>query len=223
MITNDSGPLHIAAALSVPSVSIFGPTDPDRTVIAGNSSPTFAGGGVFIGPYLTVTITRTVTKGPRSAALMLVGHALLEGLLLVGFAFGPEVAWALRVERSGEVRHLVQPFSGGLLDLRFETADGLLTCGTLALDPARRIVAVGGEAVELTKREFDLLQFLLQNKGLVLSRDTLLDRVWDMDFDGGTNAVDVYIRFLRRKLDEPFDQKLIHTVRGVGYVLRSES
>ena len=103
-----------------------------------------------------------------------------------------------------------------------ETADGLLTCGTLALDPARRIVVVGGEAVELTKREFDLLQFLLQNKGLVLSRDTLLDRVWDMDFDGGTNAVDVYIRFLRAKIDDAFGIKLIHTVRGVGYVVKDE-
>lgn len=103
-----------------------------------------------------------------------------------------------------------------------ETADGLLTCGTLALDPARRTVVVGGEAVELTKREFDLLQFLLQNKGLVLSRDTLLDRVWDMDFDGGTNAVDVYIRFLRAKIDDAFGIKLIHTVRGVGYVVKDE-
>lgn len=103
-----------------------------------------------------------------------------------------------------------------------ETAEGLLVCGPLALDPARRTVAVGGEPVELTKREFDLLQYLLQNKGLVLSRDTLLDRVWDMDFDGGTNAVDVYIRFLRAKIDDAFGIKLIHTVRGVGYVVKDE-
>ncbi|MGB4432242.1 MAG: winged helix-turn-helix domain-containing protein, partial [Limnochordia bacterium] len=90
------------------------------------------------------------------------------------------------------------------------------------LDPGSRQVAVGGVPVELTKREFDLLQYLLENKGIVLSRENILEKVWGYDFEGETNAVDVYIRFLRSKIDEAFDLKLISTVRGVGYVIRDE-
>ncbi len=98
----------------------------------------------------------------------------------------------------------------------------VLTAGPLILDAARRQVSVGDVPVKLTKREFDLLQYLLENKGLVLSRDTLLENVWGFDFEGETNAVDVYVRFLRSKIDEVFDIKLISTVRGVGYVIRDE-
>lgn len=99
---------------------------------------------------------------------------------------------------------------------------GILSTAALKLDKGQRLVTVNGAPVELTKKEFDLLQFLLENKGLVLSRDVLLEHVWEYDFDGGTNAVDVYIRFLRSKLDEAFDMKLIHTIRGVGYVIKDE-
>ena len=81
---------------------------------------------------------------------------------------------------------------------------------------------MSGTPVELTRREFDLLHHLLENKGRVLSREALLDSVWGFDFVGETNSVDVYIRFLRSKIDEAFDIKLIHTVRGVGYVIREE-
>lgn len=97
----------------------------------------------------------------------------------------------------------------------------LSACG-VTLDAARRTVHAGAVSVDLTKREFDLLHYMLKNKGLVLSRETLLDNVWDYEFDGGTNAVDVYIRFLRAKIDDAFDIKLIHTVRGVGYVIKDE-
>lgn len=90
------------------------------------------------------------------------------------------------------------------------------------LDPARRQVSYAGQVIELTKREFDLLHTLMLNKGIVLSREILLEKVWDMDFDGGTNAVDVYIRFLRSKIDQLYDIQLIQTVRGVGYVIRDE-
>ena len=83
-------------------------------------------------------------------------------------------------------------------------------------------MAVSGTPVELTRREFDLLHHLLENKCRVLSREALLDSVWGFDFVGETNSVDVYIRFLRSKIDEAFDIKLIHTVRGVGYVIREE-
>lgn len=96
----------------------------------------------------------------------------------------------------------------------------ILTAGELAMDVERHQVSVRGQSVELTKKEFDLLHQLLENKGRVLTREALLDSVWGFDFVGETNSVDVYIRFLRSKIDEAFGIKLIHTVRGVGYVIR---
>ena len=103
-----------------------------------------------------------------------------------------------------------------------EPPRSLLTAGPLTMDTDRHEVSVNGEGVELTRREFDLLRYLLENKERVISRESLLDHVWGFDFVGETNAVDVYIRFLRSKIDEAFDIKLIHTVRGVGYVIREE-
>ena len=97
-----------------------------------------------------------------------------------------------------------------------------LTCGALVMDTERHEVTVRGAPVELTRREFDLLHYLLENKEKVISRESLLDHVWGFDFAGETNAVDVYIRFLRSKIDEKFGVKIIHTVRGVGYVVREE-
>ncbi|MEG0597439.1 MAG: response regulator transcription factor [Oscillospiraceae bacterium] len=98
-----------------------------------------------------------------------------------------------------------------------------LSAGPLTLDVDRHQVTVSGTPVELTRREFDLLRYLLENKGRVISRESLLDNVWGFDFVGETNAVDVYIRFLRSKIDEAFDIKLISTVRGVGYTIREET
>ena len=101
-----------------------------------------------------------------------------------------------------------------------QTHSALLTAGVLTMDTERHTVTVGETPVELTRREFDLLHYLLENKEKVVTRESLLDHVWGYDYVGETNAVDVYIRFLRAKLEEPFGIKLIHTVRGVGYVLR---
>lgn len=98
----------------------------------------------------------------------------------------------------------------------------LLTAGILTMDTERHTVTVGQTPVELTRREFDLLHYLLENKEKVVTRESLLEHVWGYDYVGETNAVDVYIRFLRAKLEEPFGIKLIHTVRGVGYVLREQ-
>lgn len=132
---------------------------------------------------------------------------------------------------SGADDYITKPFAIEELLARIRTAlrkapgrveAEVLAAGPVVLDPASRQVMVRGTPVELTKREFDLLQYLLENKGVVLSRETILEKVWGFDFEGETNAVDVYVRFLRGKIDEVFDIKLISTVRGVGYVIRDE-
>ena len=97
---------------------------------------------------------------------------------------------------------------------------GVLTAGRLSLDPQRHEVRYSDTLVELTQKEFAMLELLLRNKDIVLSRETFLERVWGYDYMGETNIVDVYIRFLRAKLDARFGVTLIRTVRGVGYVLR---
>ncbi len=74
----------------------------------------------------------------------------------------------------------------------------------------------------LSAKEFDILEYLIINKGIVLSREKIENHVWNFDYSGGTNVVDVYIRYLRKKIDDPFEKKLIHTIRGAGYVLREE-
>lgn len=98
----------------------------------------------------------------------------------------------------------------------------ILEAGIIRLDPVRREAWAGEHQLELTKKEFDLLQFLMENKNIVMKREVLLERVWGYDFEGETNVVDVYVRYLRAKIEEPFGIKLIHTVRGVGYVIKDE-
>ena len=90
----------------------------------------------------------------------------------------------------------------------------------LAMYTLRHEVMVGEESVELTKKEYDLLEMLLRNKRNVLTRDQILSDVWGYDYMGDTNVVDVYIRYLRQKLDDRFDEKYIYTMRGVGYVIK---
>ena len=98
----------------------------------------------------------------------------------------------------------------------------VLSCNGVELDKVRYEVRVNGNNVELTHREFSLLQILLENKNIVLSRDTLLEKVCGYDYVGETNVIDVYVRYLRSKIDDAFGIKLIQTVRGVGYVIRDE-
>jgi len=95
----------------------------------------------------------------------------------------------------------------------------ILKIAELELDFPRHKAARGGKRLDLTPKEFGLLSLLARRKGEVLSRTLIAEQVWDMNFDSDTNVVDVAIRRLRRKVDDPFDRKLIHTVRGVGYVL----
>lgn len=99
----------------------------------------------------------------------------------------------------------------------------MLIVKDLCVDISSHTVKRADTPVSLTKREFDLLQYLIKNRGIVLTRDQILDKVWGIDYEGEANVVDVYIRYLRSKIDEPFESKLIHTVRGVGYVLDSKS
>jgi DNA-binding response OmpR family regulator len=95
----------------------------------------------------------------------------------------------------------------------------VMRCGPLELEPATRAVAVGGAPVELSAREFALLELLLQRQGRVVTRTEILDHVWDASYDGASNVVDVYIKYLRDKIDRRFGADWIHTVRGFGYRL----
>jgi two-component system OmpR family response regulator len=98
----------------------------------------------------------------------------------------------------------------------------VLRVADLELDSASREVRRQGARIELTTKEFTLLEYLMRKKGIVVTRAMILDHVWDMDYHGGSNLVEVYINYLRRKIDQDFEPKLIHTIRGAGYVLRTE-
>ena len=100
--------------------------------------------------------------------------------------------------------------------------DGVLRWGALTLDPRSHIVRYDGHEITLTNREFTMLRVLLENQNVVMTRDILLEKVCGYDYAGETNVVDVYIRYLRSKIDEAFGVKMIRTVRGVGYVIQSE-
>ena len=98
----------------------------------------------------------------------------------------------------------------------------ILTVGSLSVELSSKRVMREGQEILLSAKEFALLETLIRHKGQVLSRAQLENQVWDFGFEGGSNIVDVYIRYLRRKVDDPFEKKLIHTIRGAGYVLREE-
>lgn len=95
-----------------------------------------------------------------------------------------------------------------------------IVCGNLSVNPDARVASYAGHPIDLTKKEFDLLLYLMQHRNVVISRETLLDEVWGFDFYGSTNVVDVYIRYLRAKIDNTFKVDVIETVRGSGYVIR---
>ena len=99
---------------------------------------------------------------------------------------------------------------------------GARTAGQLRIEPASYSLSFGGENVTLTKKEFDLLNYLWLHEGVAVTRDELLNHVWGYEFTGDTNIVDVYIRYLRQKLDDRFGIKTIHTIRAVGYMFRYE-
>lgn len=124
--------------------------------------------------------------------------------------------------------YLVKPFSFEELMARlramtrspFGMADNTLAVADLTMDCAAHTVRRGGREIALSAKEYALLEYLLRNRGIVLSREKIENHIWNFEYEGGTNVVDVYIRYLRKKIDDGFEPKLIHTVRGSGYVLR---
>jgi DNA-binding response OmpR family regulator len=97
----------------------------------------------------------------------------------------------------------------------------VLTLADLRMDLLARRVTRGGEPIDLTAKEYSLLEYFMRNAGKVLTRTTIAEHVWDVHFDSDTNVIDVYVNYLRNKIDRPFEQKLLQTVRGVGYVLKA--
>lgn len=126
--------------------------------------------------------------------------------------------------------YLVKPFDMAELLARIRAATRkyggqkttVLTAGDLSLDTVTHGVTRAGQTINLSAKEYAILEYLLRNKGAVLSRAQLENHIWNYDYAGGSNVVDVYIAYLRKKVDAPFDKKLIHTVRGAGWVLREE-
>jgi two-component system response regulator ArlR len=128
--------------------------------------------------------------------------------------------------------YMTKPFAIEELLARIRTAlkkspilkvnTNILSIGELSIDLDGHMVAFQNRPIELTKTEFDLLKYLIENKNIVLSRNKIIDTVWGYEYMSDTNVVDVYIRYLRSKIDDRFSVKFIHTIRGVGYILKDE-
>jgi len=127
--------------------------------------------------------------------------------------------------------YLAKPFSFSELSARIRAlmrrshlpAESMLTVDNLKLDRVERRVERGGKRIELTSKEFALLEYLMRNAGRRITRAMIIEHVWNLSFDTCTNVVDVYVNYLRRKVDDGYEKRLIHTIRGVGYELSARS
>ena len=132
---------------------------------------------------------------------------------------------------AGADDYLVKPFAfdellarvRALMRRQTDVEGSSLSIADLTMDLLARKVQRGSKEITLTVKEFALLEYMLRNKQRILTRSQIADHVWNYSFDSGTNIVDVYIRYLRRKIDSDESQKLIHTIRGVGYILKEEA
>ena len=137
-----------------------------------------------------------------------------------------------RVEglESGGDYYLVKPFDfkelmavvRGMTRKNTGNRSHVFTVGDLSLDTSSHRVARAGKSIDLTSKEFSLLEYMVRNKGVVLSREMIENNLWNYDYEGGTNVVDVYVGYLRKKMDTGFDKKLIQTVWGTGWVLKED-
>lgn len=126
--------------------------------------------------------------------------------------------------------YLIKPFAFDELAARiraltrtsFHSDANVLRVGDLTLDLSTRQVQRAENDINLSAKEFDLLEYLMRNSGIILSREKIENYIWSYDYEGGTNLIDVYISYLRKKIDEGYEEKMIQTVRGVGYVLRAK-
>jgi two-component system response regulator MprA len=176
---------------------------------------------------VVMDVMMPVVDGLAACRLLRQRHRLLPILMLTA---RHEVADRVAGLDAGADDYLVKPFALDELLARLRALlrrsstngeDDLVEVGDLHLDVRRRMARRGERPMELTKTEFDLLALFMRNASLVLARDTIYDRIWGFDFETGSRSLDVYVGYLRRKTEQGGEPRLLHTVRGVGYVLRA--
>ncbi|WP_418264429.1 response regulator transcription factor [Flavobacterium faecale] len=154
-------------------------------------------------------------------------HNYVPILLLTALGTSENIVTGLN---AGADDYLVKPFKFSELEARIQALfrrahqqndiAETITIGELIINPKAKTVEREGLSIILTAKEFKLLYYLAKNKDMIVSREQILDNVWDINFDMNTNVVDVYINYLRKKIDKPFEQKLIQTIKGLGYVIK---
>lgn len=160
-------------------------------------------------------VLRSIRKHKRTPVIMLTARDSVEDRVR-GLEGGADDYMAKPFafsELLARIRAVVRRGSTGAVE------STIMSLGDLELDPVRRRVQRAGHRLDLTAQEFTLLSVLLRHRGEVLSRTELTEQIWDINFDSDSNVIEVAVRRLRAKLDDPFDEKLLHTVRGMGYVL----